>query len=71
MLCCGSELNVLERYFFAAKKYKADILANTGEKVVDLIENPPSFVVSSVARMTEQKFYFFKQKPEALKEILR
>lgn len=54
-----------------SKKYKADILANTGEKVVDLIENPPRFVVSSVARMTEQKFYFFKQKPEALKEILR
>ena len=54
-----------------SKKYKSDILANTGEKVVHLLLNPPSFVASSVARMTEQKFYFFKRNPEALKEILK
>ncbi len=53
-----------------SKKYKADILANTGEKVVELLDNPPSFIASSVARMTEQKFYFFKRNPLALKQIL-
>ena len=53
-----------------SKKYKADILANTGEKVVELLDNPPAFIASSVARMTEQKFYFFKRNPLALKAIL-
>ena len=40
----GSELNVLERYFFAAKKYKADIIVRitsdnplTDPKLIDLI----------------------------------
>ncbi|RXG23351.1 glycogen synthase [Leeuwenhoekiella aequorea] len=53
-----------------SKKYKSDILANTGEKVVCLLDNPPSFIASSVARMTEQKFYFFKRNPQAFKAIL-
>lgn len=53
-----------------SKKYKADFLAHTGEKVVNLIANPPSFVCSSVARLTEQKFYFFKRSPEVFIEIL-
>ena len=53
-----------------SKKYKSDILANTGDKVVSLLKNPPSFIASSVARMTEQKFYFFKRNPNALKAIL-
>ena len=34
-------------------------------------ENKPSFICSSVARLTEQKFYFFKRSPEALIEILK
>lgn len=53
------------------KKYKADFLAHTGEKVVDLLYNRPKFIVSSVARLTEQKFYFFKRSPEAFVEILK
>ena len=53
-----------------SKKYKSDILAYTGEKVVSLLENPPAFIASSVARMTEQKFFFFKQNPLAFKAIL-
>ncbi len=47
-----------------SKKYKADFLAHTGEKVTDLMERPPAFICSSVARLTEQKFYFFKRSPE-------
>ncbi|NKI28361.1 glycogen synthase [Arenibacter sp. 6A1] len=53
-----------------SKKYKADFLAHTGEKVVEFLKEPPSFVVSSVARLTEQKFYFFKRSPESLITIL-
>ncbi len=54
-----------------SKKYKADFLAHTGEKVVKFLTEPPSFIVSSVARLTEQKFYFFKRSPEALIAILK
>ncbi|MGB5435441.1 MAG: glycosyltransferase, partial [Maribacter sp.] len=36
-----------------------------------IIESRPSFIVSSVARLTEQKFYFFKRSPEAFVEILK
>jgi len=53
-----------------SKKYKADFLAHTGEKVVKFIKKPPSFVFSSVARLTEQKFYFFKRSPDVLRLIL-
>lgn len=53
-----------------SKKYKADFLAHTGEKVVKLLKEPPKFICSSVARLTEQKFYFFKRSPEAFIEIL-
>jgi starch synthase len=52
------------------KKYKADFLAHTGEKVFGLIENPPSMVCTSVARLTEQKFYFYKKAPESIERIL-
>lgn len=52
------------------KKYKADFLAHTGEKVMIYVSNRPKFIVSSVARLTEQKFYFFKQSPEAFVAIL-
>ncbi len=54
-----------------SKKYKADFLAHTGEKVIDLLEERPAFICSSVARLTEQKFYFFKRSPEAFVEILK
>ena len=54
-----------------SKKYKADFLAHTGEKVMEYVGNPPKFIVSSVARLTEQKFYFFKRSPEALVSILK
>ncbi len=53
-----------------SKKYKADFLAHTGEKIMDFVDNRPKFIASSVARLTEQKFYFFKRSPEAFVEIL-
>ena len=54
-----------------SKKYKADFLAHTGEKIMQYVDNPPKFIVSSVARLTEQKFYFFKRSPEAFVAILK
>ncbi len=54
-----------------SKKYKADFLAHTGEKIMKYVGNRPKFIVSSVARLTEQKFYFFKRSPEAFEEILK
>ncbi len=54
-----------------SKKYKADFLAHTGEKVIKFMKEPPSFIFSSVARLTEQKFYFFKRSPDVLKSILK
>ncbi len=54
-----------------SKKYKSDFLAHTGEKVMNYVGNRPKFIVSSVARLTEQKFYFFKRSPEAFVEILK
>ncbi len=53
-----------------SKKYKADFLAHTGEKIMDYVDNRPEFIVASVARLTEQKFYFFKRSPEVLVSIL-
>jgi starch synthase len=52
------------------KKYKADFLAHTGEKVIGLMNTPPKMVCSSVARLTEQKYYFFRRSPESLEYIL-
>lgn len=54
-----------------SKKYKADFLAHTGEKVMNYVDNPPAFICSSIARLTEQKFYFFKKSPELLVHILK
>ncbi|WP_350291049.1 glycogen/starch synthase [uncultured Croceitalea sp.] len=54
-----------------SKKYKADFLAHTGEKIMQYVDKEPKFIVSSVARLTEQKFYFFKRSPEAFVEILK
>lgn len=52
------------------KKYKADFLAHTGEKVVRLMDVPPAMICTSVARLTEQKFYFYKNSPGSLERIL-
>lgn len=54
-----------------SKKYKADFLAHTGEKIMEYVDKRPKFIVSSVARLTEQKFYFFKRSPEAFEKILK
>ena len=54
-----------------SKKYKADFLAHTGEKIMEYVGNRPKFIVSSVARLTEQKFYFFKRSPEAFEKMLK
>ncbi len=54
-----------------SKNYKADFLAHTGEKVMQYVAKQPKFIVSSVARLTEQKFYFFKRSPEAFVSILK
>ena len=53
-----------------SKKYKADFLAHTGEKIMKYVDEPPNFIISSVARLTEQKFYFFKRSPEAFVQML-
>ena len=54
-----------------SKKYKADFLAHTGEKIMKYVDVRPKFIMSSVARLTEQKFYFLKRSPEALVQILQ
>lgn len=54
-----------------SKKYKADFLAHTGEKIMNYVDQRPKFIVSSVARLTEQKFYFFKRSPEAFEQMLK
>ena len=54
------------------KKYKADFLAHTGEKVMEYVKGVrPKFIAASVARLTEQKFYFIRQSPEAFVAILK
>ena len=53
-----------------AKKYKSDFLAHTGEKTMQYVDKSPDFIVSSVARLTEQKFYFFKRSPEVFVQML-
>ncbi|SDB66860.1 starch synthase [Flavobacteriaceae bacterium MAR_2010_188] len=67
-------MNSLEAIFewlqLSDKKYKADFLVHTGEKIVKLIRNKPAFVCASVARLTEQKFYFYKESPYILEQIL-
>ncbi|MGB5273510.1 MAG: glycogen/starch synthase [Flavobacteriaceae bacterium] len=54
-----------------SKKYKADFLAHTGEKIMKYVDVRPKFIMASVARLTEQKFYFLKRSPEALVQILQ
>lgn len=52
------------------KDYKAHYLAHTGEKITRFQENKPAFICSSVARLTEQKFYFFRDNPELLPALM-
>ncbi|GAB2776967.1 glycogen synthase [Salinimicrobium soli] len=51
-------------------RHKAEFLAHTGEKIVPYLKKRPKFISASVARLTEQKFYFFKRSPESLLNIL-
>lgn len=53
-----------------SNKQKAEFLAHTGQKIVPFLKKRPKFICASVARLTEQKFYFFKRSPEALMQIL-
>ena len=53
------------------KKYKYDFLIHTGEKIAELMKHKPSFVCASVARLAEQKFYFYKASPDILEALLK
>ena len=52
------------------KDYKAHYLAHTGEKLTRWQEHQPDFICTSVARLTEQKFYFFKENPNLLASLM-
>ncbi len=52
------------------KDYKAHYLAHTGEKITRWQEHKPDFICSSVARLTEQKFFFFKKDPNLLAGLM-
>ncbi|TRZ44204.1 glycogen synthase [Robertkochia solimangrovi] len=52
------------------KKYKADFLAHTGNKISNLMEQGPAFTCCSVARLTEQKFFFFMEDPGIMRAML-
>ena len=52
------------------KDYKAHYLAHTGEKITRWQEHKPDFICTSVARLTEQKFFFFREDPELLPALM-
>jgi len=52
------------------KEYKYDFLIHTGEKIARLMKQKPAFVCASVARLTEQKFFIYKNNPQVLAELL-
>ncbi|MGA8853733.1 MAG: glycogen/starch synthase [Christiangramia sp.] len=52
------------------KDYKAHYLAHTGEKITRWQEHKPDFICTSVARLTEQKFYFFQENPDLLPALM-
>lgn len=52
------------------KDYKAHYLAHTGEKITRFQEHKPDFICTSVARLTEQKFYFFRDNSELLPALM-
>lgn len=53
------------------KDYKSHYLAHTGEKLTRWQEHKPDFICSSVARLTEQKFFFFRENPELLPGLMK
>ena len=53
------------------KDYKAHYLAHTGEKITRWQEHKPDFICTSVARLTEQKFFFFKENPDLLPGLMK
>ncbi|APG61482.1 glycogen synthase [Christiangramia salexigens] len=53
------------------KDYKAHYLAHTGEKITRFQEHKPKFICSSVARLTEQKFFFFREDPDLLPNLMK
>ncbi|GAA4317270.1 glycogen/starch synthase [Pontixanthobacter gangjinensis] len=53
------------------KDYKAHYLAHTGEKITRWQEHNPDFICTSVARLTEQKFFFFKEDPGLLPGLMK
>lgn len=61
---------VIEELRHESRKYKIDFLGHTGQKALSYVKRRPGFICASVARLTEQKFYFFKQSPEAFLSIL-
>ena len=61
----------LFRWLQEEKDYKAHYLAHTGEKITRWQEHKPDFICTSVARLTEQKFFFFKEDPELLPGLMR
>lgn len=52
------------------KDYKAHYMAHTGEKITRWQEKSPDFICCSVARLTEQKFYFFRDDPHLLDSLM-
>lgn len=52
------------------KERNSDFFAHTGDKVFELTQSKPKFICSSVARLTDQKFLFFKDSPSVLYHIL-
>lgn len=52
------------------KQQKSEFLFHTGKKLIHLLDTKPTFLVTSVARLTDQKFYFFLKYPEMLDQIL-
>lgn len=61
---------IFKQLQYESNRHKAEFLAHTGEKIVPFLKKRPGFICASVARLTEQKFYFFKRSPEALIQIL-
>lgn len=53
------------------RAYKHQFLRHTADKIISLMEHKPAFVCTSVARLTEQKFYFFKEDPSLLEAMLK
>ncbi|MDZ4146940.1 MAG: glycogen/starch synthase [Flavobacteriaceae bacterium] len=52
------------------KYQKSEFLNHTGKKLIHLLSSQPTFLATSVARLTDQKFYFFLKYPEMLDRIL-